>query len=119
MAGLTLYSGPGASVFAGGGYPGAATPAASIPTAQGPTSIGQKAFGIVTGDEGAHPLGFWSTALGGGLALGLLVFIWWSLPRLQGGGIMRVTLAGVVVGLLLYWGVQHFTGFGNTGKSKA
>jgi hypothetical protein len=32
---------------------------------------------------------------------------------------MRVTLAGVVVGLLLYWGVQHFTGFGNTGKAAA
>ena len=31
---------------------------------------------------------------------------------------MRGTLAGVVVGLLLYWGVQHFTGFGNTGKGK-
>lgn len=29
---------------------------------------------------------------------------------------MRVTLAGVIVGALLYWGVQHFTGFGNTGK---
>lgn len=29
---------------------------------------------------------------------------------------MRVTLAGVVVGLILYWGVQHFTGFGKTGK---
>ena len=31
---------------------------------------------------------------------------------------MRVTLAGVVVGLLLYWGIQHFTGLGNTGKGK-
>ena len=31
---------------------------------------------------------------------------------------MRVTLAGVVVGLLIYWSVQHFTGFGNTGKGK-
>ena len=37
--------------------------------------------GIVTGNEGAHPLGFWSAIGGGGLALGLLVFIWWSLPR--------------------------------------
>jgi len=32
---------------------------------------------------------------------------------------MRITLAGVAVGALLYWGVQHFTGFGNTGKAKA
>lgn len=31
---------------------------------------------------------------------------------------MRVTLAGVAVGLLLYWGFQHFTGMGNTGKAK-
>ncbi len=29
---------------------------------------------------------------------------------------MRVTLSGIIVGALLYWGVQHFTGFGNTGK---
>jgi hypothetical protein len=31
---------------------------------------------------------------------------------------MRVTLSGILVGAALYWGVQHFTGFGNTGKSK-
>lgn len=31
---------------------------------------------------------------------------------------MRVTLSGVIVGALLYWGIQHFTGFGNTGKGK-
>jgi hypothetical protein len=29
---------------------------------------------------------------------------------------MRVTLSGVLVGAALYWAVQHFTGFGNTGK---
>jgi hypothetical protein len=29
---------------------------------------------------------------------------------------MRVTLAGIIVGAGLYWAVQHFTGFGNTGK---
>ncbi len=29
---------------------------------------------------------------------------------------MRVTLPGIVVGALLYWGIQHFTGFGTTGK---
>lgn len=32
---------------------------------------------------------------------------------------MRVTLAGVIVGALLYWGLQHFTGIGNTGKASA
>jgi hypothetical protein len=81
MAGLSLQSGLGASVFASGGYPGAATPAAAGATAQGPTSIGQKAFGIVTGDEGMYKTGFYAATGGGALALGLLIFIWWSLPR--------------------------------------
>jgi hypothetical protein len=81
MPGLTLNTGLGASVFAQGGYPGAATPAAAGATAQGPTTIGSKAFGIVTGGEASHPLGFWASAGGGALALGLLIFIWWSLPR--------------------------------------
>lgn len=31
---------------------------------------------------------------------------------------MRVTLPGVVVGILLYWGFQHFTGMGTSGKGK-
>lgn len=81
MAGLTLNSGLGASVFAQGGYPGAATPAAAGATPQGPTSIGQKAFGVVTGDEGTYRTGLWASVGGGTLALGLLIFIWWSLPR--------------------------------------
>jgi len=81
VAGLSLNTGLGASVFANGGYPGAATPAAAGATPQGPTSVGQKAFGIVTGSEGEHRIGFLSAVGGGGLALALLVFIWWSLPR--------------------------------------
>jgi hypothetical protein len=81
MPGLSLNSGLGASVFASGGYPGAATPAAAGATAQGPTSIGQKAFGIVTGNEGFYRTGFWAAVGGGGLSLALLGFIWWSLPR--------------------------------------
>jgi hypothetical protein len=32
---------------------------------------------------------------------------------------MRVTLPGVILGIALYWGFQHFSGMGNTGKSKA
>jgi len=32
---------------------------------------------------------------------------------------MRVTLPGILVGIALYWGFQHFTGLGNTGKAKA
>jgi hypothetical protein len=81
MPGLSLNSGLGASVFASGGYPGAATPAAAGATAQGPTSIGQKAFGIVTGNEGFYRTGVVAAVGGGALSLGLLFFIWWSLPR--------------------------------------
>ena len=78
--GLSLDVGLGGSMFAAGGYPGAATPAAAgIP--QGPTSVGQKAFGIVTGAPGMYRTGVWASAGGGALALGLRVFIWWSLPR--------------------------------------
>jgi len=32
---------------------------------------------------------------------------------------MRITVAGVVVGIVAYWAFQHFTGMGNTGKAKA
>lgn len=81
MPGLSLNTGLGASVFANGGYPGAATPAAAGATPQGPTTVGQKAFGIVTGNEGMYRTGFFAAVGGGGLALGLLIFIWWSLPR--------------------------------------
>ena len=80
MAGLSLNSGLGASVFTNG-YPGAATPAAAGPSAQGPTSVGQKAFGVVTGDEGFYRTGVWAAIGGGALSLALLFFIWWSLPR--------------------------------------
>lgn len=31
---------------------------------------------------------------------------------------MRVTLGGVLVGVIGYWAFQHFTGMGNTGKSR-
>jgi hypothetical protein len=32
---------------------------------------------------------------------------------------MRITLAGVLVGIAAYWAVQHFTGFGSTGKGSS
>jgi hypothetical protein len=31
---------------------------------------------------------------------------------------MRVTLAGIAVGAIGYWALQHFTGVGKTGKPK-
>lgn len=30
---------------------------------------------------------------------------------------MSPFVKGLLVGVLVYWGVQHFTGFGNTGKA--
>jgi ABC-type Fe3+ transport system permease subunit len=32
---------------------------------------------------------------------------------------VRFTIPGVVLGIGLYWAFQHFSGMGNTGKSKA
>jgi hypothetical protein len=32
---------------------------------------------------------------------------------------MRITLPGIVVGVLAYWAFQHFTGMGNTGKDSS
>jgi hypothetical protein len=31
---------------------------------------------------------------------------------------MRFHLGSFIAGLVVYWGFQHFTGMGNTGKSK-
>ena len=80
MAGLSLNMGLGSSVF-GQGYNGAATPAAANASAQGPTTIGQKAFGVVTGNQGCPRTSGYALMGGGVIALVLLGFIWWSLPR--------------------------------------
>lgn len=80
MASLQLQTGLGGSVFAQG-YPSASTPAAAGPSAQGPTTVGQKAFGIVTGSPDCSRTPGLALLSGGTLALGLLVYIWWSLPR--------------------------------------
>ena len=80
MAGISLNMGLGSSVFANG-YPGAATPLAAAPSPQGNTSVGQKAFGIVTGGGGLYRTGLWASVGGGVLALAVLGFIYYSLPR--------------------------------------
>jgi hypothetical protein len=114
MAGMKLGTGVNGSVVGNlyGGYGAAAVPAASgIP--EGPGTITQQAWGVPGPGSGSrlglHAAGI-STA-----ALVLLVFIWWSLPRL-GGSSMRITLGGILVGAIGYWAVQHFFGVGNTGK---
>jgi hypothetical protein len=77
-----LNTGLGASVFAGG-YPGSAvangTAAGASP--QGPRTIGQQAYGTVAGDSSGPNTSAYAVMGGGALALGLLAFIWWSLPR--------------------------------------
>lgn len=80
MAGMSLDMGLGGSAFANG-YPFAATPAAANASPQGPTSIGQKAFGIVTGSPSGPRTSFFACISSGTVALGLLFYIWWSLPR--------------------------------------
>ncbi len=80
MASMQLQTGLGASVFAQG-YPGASTPAAAGPSAQGPTTVGQKAFGIVTGTPDCPRTSGLALLSGGTVALALLAYIWWSLPR--------------------------------------
>lgn len=81
MGGMSLNMGAfGSGSAAVNGYPAAATPAAATASPQGPTTIGQKAFGIVTGSEGPRTAGI-ALCGGGLLSLGLLVFIYYSLPR--------------------------------------
>ena len=83
MAGMSLNMGAfGSGSAATDGYPMAATPAAATASPQGPTTIGQKAFGIVTGSESSGPRTACVALCAGGLAsIGLLAFIYWSLPR--------------------------------------
>jgi hypothetical protein len=78
---MYLDTGLGASVFAGG-INGAMTPMATpgSPQASGLT-VGQQAFGISAGGSAGPRTAFYGTVGGGALALALLVFIWWSLPR--------------------------------------
>jgi hypothetical protein len=75
-----LQTGLGASAFAGG-YGGAAVPAQGLPAPAGPRTIGAMGFGTVAGDDGGSNTPAYAILGGGALALGLLVFIWWSLPR--------------------------------------
>ena len=84
MAGMRLGSGIQGSVFAGGypGYASAAVPAAST-VPEGPSTITQQAYGV-PGVGGGGRKGSLAAALGV-FAVGALVFLWWSLPRLGGG----------------------------------
>jgi hypothetical protein len=61
-----------------GGYPAAAVPAAST-VPEGPGTITQQAFGVPGVGQGPRT-GLHAAGIGT-LALALLAFIWWALPR--------------------------------------
>jgi hypothetical protein len=69
------------SVFAPQGNQGSTNGTAVIASAQSPRTIAQQGFGTVSGDTGGANTSVYAVLGGGALALGLLVFIWWSLPR--------------------------------------
>ena len=80
MAGqLGAGLGIGGSVFANG-YPGALA-AGGAPSAlpEGPATITQRAFGVPTAGGGGNK-GLTCAAIGT-VALAVLAFIWWTLPR--------------------------------------
>ncbi len=75
-----LAPGLGASVFAGG-YTGMASKGtATWASPQGPQSATQAGFGTVAGDQGASRVTH-GVLLSGAVSLGLLIWLWWSLPR--------------------------------------
>jgi len=73
-------AGLGGSVFVNG-YPsaGAFVPGAST-VPEGPSSITQRAFGVPSGIDDGGGKGLTVAGLGT-LALAVLAFIWWSLPK--------------------------------------
>lgn len=81
MAGLKLGTGVGGSVVGNlyGGYgTGSAVPApAGIP--EGPRTITEQAYGVPSATSGTR-VGLHAAGIGT-IALGLLAFIWWALPR--------------------------------------
>jgi len=80
MAGLKLGTGVGGSVVGNlyGGYPGASMPAAAV-IPEGNGTITQQAFGVPSVSSGTR-IGLHAAGIST-LALGLLAFIWWALPR--------------------------------------
>lgn len=81
MSGLNLQTGLSGSVV-GGLYGPGSTAAAPTRTAipEGPTTIASAAYGGGGGDGGGSNAGM-HTCLIGGIAIVILVFMWWSLPR--------------------------------------
>jgi len=73
-------AGLGGSVFAGGGYPSSPFVPGASTVPEGPSSITQRAFGVPSGIDDGGSKGLTVAGLGT-LALAVLAFIWWSLPK--------------------------------------
>jgi hypothetical protein len=76
-----FQTGLSSSIFAGGYTRQASNGTAAGPSASGPRTATQAGFGTIAGGGGGASrvtLGFISA---GTLSLGLLIWIWWSLPR--------------------------------------
>lgn len=84
MAGIKLGSSAFGSgtVYAGPVFTPAAQAAGSTGVATGQAqTISQRAFGIAQSPQGGPRTAHYGTVGSAVLAVGLLVFIWWSLPR--------------------------------------
>lgn len=81
MSGLNLQTGLTGSVV-GGLYNGGGTAAAPTRTAlpEGPTTVAQAAYGGGAGMTGSDGVGIHATLVGG-IAVLLLICMWWALPR--------------------------------------
>jgi hypothetical protein len=79
--GLALNMGLQGQGDFGSGFGGASLPAAAGASPQGPTTIGAKAFGITSGPSAGYTAAHLGLISIGGACIGLLCFIYWSLPR--------------------------------------
>ena len=76
-----LAPGLGGSVFAGG-YTGLASRGtATWASPQGPQTATRAGFGTIAGGSGSMSRVGTGILSAGAISLGLLIFIWWSLPR--------------------------------------
>lgn len=80
MSGLQLNMGLNGQGQFGSGFAGAAVPAAAQQP-QGPSTISEKAFGVVSPGSGGVSAAHAALLLGGVASMGLLVWLYWSLPR--------------------------------------
>lgn len=83
MAGLNLQTGLGLTGSAVGDLYNGSSSVRPTRTAlpEGPTTVAQSAYGSGAGPAGSGGSSGLHTLIIGGLALGLLVFMWWGLPR--------------------------------------